>query len=199
MINIRFGIFETNSSSSDSFSHSNNCYIFGTMDFILKIKCDKNTHNIEELFNYFINWLNSKKYSKNAKLVSFKPINESDNDEISTYLIKVSGNFNLSINVYVTEYYKSSYGEQEPDKYWVESYCTDITKNKDTLVEQLTEYLEENYDNNTITIVELIKDNFDFNHNELKDHIWDRPQVDDDYFYYDENDELKYDRIHRFD
>lgn len=200
MINIRYGIFETNSSSEDSFSHSNNCFIFGTMDFMIKIK--GNT-NIEEFCNQFINWLNTAKYSKNGKLVNFKLINESENDEISTYLVSVSGYFNLSINVYVTTYYRSTYGQKEPDRYWVDDYYTKVTKNKDSLVEQLTEYLEKNYDNNTISIIELIKDNFDFNHNELEDHIWDKEDYDDYYDHFDQyghyNNDDEYDYRHRYD
>lgn len=197
MINIRRGIFETNSSSTSSFSHSNNCFIFGTMDFMIKIK--GNT-NIEEFFDQFINWLNTSKYSKKGKLLNFKLINESENDEILTYLVSVSGYFDLSINVYVTTYFRSTYGGNEPDKYWINDYYTKVTKNKDFLVEQFTMYLEKNYDNNTISIIELINDNFDFNHNELEKHIWEYNDVPEDYEdFLDNLNEDDYDYRHRYD
>ena len=64
-------------------------------------------------------------------------------------------------------------------------------------------YLEKNYDNNTISIIELIKDNFDFNHNELEDHIWDKEDYDDYYDHFDQyghyNNDDEYDYRHRYD
>lgn len=194
MIKIRQSLFETNSSSTNSFSHSNDCCIPGTMSFILKVKCDINDKLIEDLRNQFINWLNSK-YSKAAKIESFELTNESESGEISTYLIKTIGNFYIKINVYVRQFYKSSYGEQEPDEYWVKNYCTDVNKDNEVLTDLFREYLEQNYEGNVI-VVEVKKENSDFEQDELEKHIWEENDSYDDYDY-DDYDDFDYDYRHK--
>lgn len=164
MLKIRNGLFETNSSSASSFSHTDTAWIPGYVDFTLKVKCDTEP-NTEELFNMFINWLNIKYSKGGTKIVKFK-LDDSNSNNFLSYLITVSARFKLKLTIYIKKYYKN----ECPSSYWVNSFCTYISEDIDRITESFNKYLNKNYNGN-IKVIELLKNSSQFDDEDIDNYL----------------------------
>lgn len=170
MINIRLGLFETNSSSTNSFSHKNNAYVLGNMEFTVKVHSDIMDEEKEQhLCDYITKWLVEMDYAKNTKLVSIKKVSTKDN--YTTYLLSIDAEYYLTLTIYVTEYYET-HGYSDPDEYWVQSLSSKLNKKDDSYLNSLNEYIDNNALDIEFKVVSFTKDNISFTKDELNKHLF---------------------------
>lgn len=188
MIAIRHKCFETNSSSTSSFSYDSDENIFGTITFIIKVKSDVMTdEKVEELQSYLTGWLSKRGYAKNVNLVDSKLISEEDG--LFTYRMVVSGKYQMNIKVYCREFMSHRY-DKEPDEYYVHDYRTQVKKNTKKLAEFFNTYIEKNSTDINFTLVDIVSENEDFDDDDLDAVLDEDP--DDYYDNWDDGDDSLY-------
>lgn len=172
MIQIRAGLFETNSSSTDSFSHNSKCYLPGTVSYIIKVHSDGMTEGKEaNLSKYLCGWFKEHNYARNHKVATIKKLSEEDN--LTTYEFFVEGEFNVTLAVYVTEFYAYRGGYQESDEYWAKTYTTETLKEKDSLLDNFRDYVDANAEDIEFDVIDIKEEQ----------HLFDQKDIDANLFH----------------
>ena len=184
MINIRNNMFETNSSSTSSFSYKSHMYAFGQIVIQLTInKTDLNEKDDENIIHTIFEQLKSYTYIHRNKTKNYCIENKSVENDNTIYNIRITAYHHLDIDVYEKAYLKNV---GLPNKFFVHDFTIRLEDNIDLFMSSLNSYLEDMQ----VINVKIIKNDFELE--DLDKHLKEYEDLDDLYddFYDDFNDDF---------
>lgn len=139
MLQARVGIFETNSSSADTFSHMTNGYVPSKFTFSITLFDELSEEAKNQLKDCLTGWLN-KDYAKDTNIIKME--NNENDDGTYTIIVEAETKLKLELAIIKREFYKTSFG-QEPSYYYVDTHKSYISKaTEDEIYDSLVDYAQ---------------------------------------------------------
>lgn len=174
MIKIRNNMFETNSSSTSSFSYKSDIYAFGRVVIQLTINKTGLTEKDDKkiIDNIFERLKSYSTYIHRTKTKKYYIENKSVENDNTIYNIRITAYHHLDIDVYEKEYLKNVGLNNE---FFVQDFTIKLEANIDSFVSSLNSYLEDMQ----VINAKIIKNDFELE--DLDKYIEEDEDLDDLY------------------